>query len=216
MPGTKSQSGPAAEAILAWAKTVPASQRTKQEFVETTQVGNELATLLPNADSSRIRKELLGLGVRVLVIKTVREQMRYDTTRLVVEAGKPFQIIFENLDMMPHNLVLVQPGAREEVGLEAQTMPPRPDRQGKMYVPKNPKVLASTKLVEAQQKETLDLTAPDKLGTYEYVCTYPEHFKTMFGELVVVKDLTGFLEASAVASTQPQPPPGTLPHQHAH
>ncbi len=210
----KEQAGPAAEAILAWARTVPASERAKQEFVETTQVGMELAALLPAPQSTAIRKELLGLGVRVLVVKTVREQMRYDTTRLVVEAGKPFQIIFENLDMMPHNLVIVQPGAREEVGVQAQTMPPHPDRQGKMYVPKNSKILASSKLIEAQQKETLELTAPEKLGTYEYVCTYPEHWKTMFGELVVVKDLTGFMEATAVASSAPAQSPST--HQHNH
>src|SRR6185369_17906313 len=101
-------------AILAWAKTVPAEKRTGQDYIEATQVGNEMAALLPLAQSTRIRKELLGLGVRVFVIKTVREQMRYDTTRVVVEAGKPFEIIFENMDMMPHNLVIVQPGAREE------------------------------------------------------------------------------------------------------
>ena len=57
-------------------------------------------------------------------MKTVREQMRYDTTRLVVEAGKPFEVIIENDDFMPHNFVIVKPGTREKVGTAAMTMPP--------------------------------------------------------------------------------------------
>ena len=138
--------------------------------------------------------------------------MRYDTTRIVVEAGKPFEIIFENTDMMPHNLVVMQPGAREEVGMEAQSMSPTPDKQGKAFVPKNKKILASTKLIEPGQKETLKLVAPNKVGDYDYVCTYPEHWKVMFGQLVVVKDLDAMLQASA----KPLPAAGSSSHQHNH
>ena len=98
--------GPVAESILAYAKTVPAGDRTKQEFVETVQTGMELASLLPPEKAATVRKELRALGVSVYVIKTVREQMRYDTPRLVVEAGKPFEVIFENVDLMPHNMRL--------------------------------------------------------------------------------------------------------------
>ena len=196
------EAGPVAEAILAHARTVPAADRTAQDYVETVQVGMEMAALLPPAQNARIRKELLALGVRVFAIKSVREGMRYDTTRIVVEAGKPFEIIFENVDMMPHNLVVLMPGAREEVGNQAQTMPPNLDGQGRAYVPNNPKVLGATKTLEPGQRDTLKLTAPEKPGDYEYVCTYPEHWKVMFGQLVVVKDLEAYLQASAQA-----PPP---------
>src|SRR5258705_11872594 len=185
----KKQAPAVSKAIVAWAQAVPVSKRTAQEYIETVQVGMEMATLLPPGESVVVRKSLLDLGVRVFAIKTIREQMRYDTTRLVVEAGKPFEIIFENTDMMPHNLVIVQPGAREEVGNEAQTMSPAPDKQGKAFVPKNKKIIASTRLVEPGQKESLKLIAPTKVGDYDYVCTYPEHWKIMFGQLVVVKNL---------------------------
>jgi hypothetical protein len=48
---------------------------------------------------------------------------------------------------MPHNLVVVTPGSREKIG----QMPPwscRPSRiaEGKVFVPKDKAVLASTKL----------------------------------------------------------------------
>jgi azurin len=211
----KQQATAIAEAILAWAKMVPANQRTSQDFIEAAQVGDEIAGLTPGSATAAIRKDLRALGVRVFVVKTVREQMRYDTPRLVVEAGKPFQVIFENLDMMPHNLVFVQPGAREEVGLQAQNMSPTPDRQGRIYIPRNKKIIAFSKLLEAGQKETLHLTAPDQPGDYEYVCTYPEHWKVMFGKLLVVKDIDSFLSADA-PEPDSQAQAGKIAHQHRH
>jgi azurin len=203
----KDQAAPLSDAILKWAKAVPAGQRTQQDFIETVQVGMDLATLLPAADSARVRGELLDLGVSVFVVKTVREQMRYDLTRIVVEAGKPFEIIFENDDMMPHNLVVTTPGAREEIGALADKMQPSAlDSKGRAFVPGGRnvanKILAATKLVEPGQQETLKLTAPTRPGTHEFVCTFPEHWKVMFGQLVVVKDKAALLEASATPAPQ--------------
>jgi azurin len=217
----KDQAAALSEAILNWAKTVPASKRTDQEFVEALQVGMDLATLLPAADSTRVRGALLDLSVSVFVVKTVREQMRYDVTRLVVEAGKPFEIIFENDDMMPHNLVVMQPGAREEVGaLTDKMQPTQLDSQGRPFIPSGravrtvaAKILDGTKLIEPGQKATLKLTAPTKTGNYEYVCTFPEHWKNMFGQLVVVKDKEALLQASAEPAPQQR---ADAAHQHNH
>ncbi len=141
--------------------------------------------------------------------------MRYDLTRIVVEAGKPFEIIFENDDMMPHNLVVTTPGAREEIGALADKMQPTTlDRQGRAFVPtaRNVanKILAATKLVEPGQKETLKLIAPTRTGTHEFVCTFPEHWKVMFGQLVVVKDKAALLQASA----EPAPMQKAAGHEH--
>ena len=212
--------GPVAASILKWANQVPAADRTSQEYVETVQLGMELASFLPPAENTRIRKALLGLGVRVFSVKSVREGMRYDTTRIVVEAGKPFEIIFENVDMMPHNMAILMPGTREEVGTQAQTMQPIPDDQGRVYVPKNKNILAATKLVESGQKVTLKMTAPTAPGDYEYVCTYPEHWKVMFGQLVVVKDVDAYLEASSKtplpAATAPGAGDGGHNNHHQH
>jgi azurin len=207
------------EAVLAWAKGVPANKRTEQQFVETVQVGMDLATLLPAAESTRVRRELLDLGVSVFAIKTVREQMRYDVGRIVVEAGKPFEIIFENDDMMPHNLVVVQPGAREEIGPVVDKMQPTQlDRQGRPFLPSDRtlsrKILAATKLLEPGQKETLKLEAPKQVGNYEFVCTFPEHWKVMFGQLVVVKDKEALLQASAAPAPTPKTDAAHAGHNH--
>ncbi len=201
----KSTAGPAAESILAWAKSVSADKRTSQDYVETTQTAMELAGLLPPSEGTKIRKELRGLGVSVFVIKTVREQMRYDTPRLVVEAGKPFEVIVENMDFMPHNLVFVEPGTRMEISKSVATMKPdKLDKQGRAYMPdpKKHKILDGTKLIEAGQKATLKIMAPKKEGDYEYVCTFPEHAMMMYGTLVVTKDVDAYLAAHPMAAVQ--------------
>ena len=78
-------------------------------------MASDLAGLLPKEQARAARKDLRDLSVAVFVIRSVREQMRYDTPRLVVEPGKPFEVIFENDDFMPHNIVFVKPGTREKV-----------------------------------------------------------------------------------------------------
>ena len=152
--------------------------------------------MLPPDQAAAARKSLRDLSVAVYIVKTVREQLRYDTPRLVVEAGKPFEIIFVNDDVMPHNLLVVTPGAKAEIGTLSATMPPTPDSNGRAYVPKSDKVLAATKLLEPDQRATLKMTAPAKPGDYEYVCTFPGHWTIMNGLLIVTNDVEAYLKAN--------------------
>jgi glucose/arabinose dehydrogenase/azurin len=208
----KSQAAPAVKGLLAWAKAVPSGNRTSQDYVETVQVAGDLAGLLPADQAATFRKQLKDYRVAVFVIHTVREQMRYDTPRLVVEAGKPFEVIFQNDDFMPHNLVIVNPGTREAVGTAASTMAPdKLDRQGRAFMPRTPNILAGTKLVEAGHQETLKFTAPTATGDYEYVCTFPAHFQSMWGQLIVTDDVDAYLQKNPQATAMPK---GDMTHKH--
>ncbi len=200
----KDQAGAVAESVLAFARSVPEKERTKQSFVEISQFGLEMAALAENA---AVRKELRGLGVAVFVIKTVHEQMRYDTQRIVVEKGKPFEIIFENQDGMPHNLVIVEPGKHMEIGMAAATMGPNDnkDKQGRTYLPKGQRFIEASRLLEAGQKETIKVAAIGKEGEYEYVCTFPGHAAIMWGKLVVTQDVDVYLSAHPVATAEATP-----------
>lgn len=211
---TKATAGAAANALVAWAKMVPSSGRTAQDYIETVQIASDLAGALPADKATALRKDLRELSVAVFVIKTVREQMRYDTPRLVVEAGKPFEVIIENADFMPHNLVFVKPNTRETIGnLAAPMTPDQLDSKGRAFVPKSSDILAATKLLEAGQKETLKLTAPEAEGDYEYVCTYPGHWMVMWGQLIVTKDVDAYLLAHPEAKL---PAPAATEHPHEH
>lgn len=193
----KDQAATAVKGLVSWARSVPAEGRTTRDYTNTIQVADKLISLLPSAEADAARNSLGSLDVKTFTIKTVREQLRYDTDRLVVEAGKPFEVLFENPDAMPHNLVFVQPGTLQDVATAVQTQAPdKLDSQGRAYVPDNdPRVIAATKMLEAGKSEKLSLTAPDKEGTYQYVCTFPGHWAIMKGELVVTKDVKAWQAA---------------------
>ena len=200
LPGNtwpKDQVALAAKGIVIWARAVPADSRTTPEYVDTVRVANKLIALLPADQSAAAMRALGDLAVKTFTIKTVREQLRYDTARLVVEAGKPFEVIFENPDAMPHNLVFVMPGTMQDVATAVQTQAPdKLDGKGRAYVPaSDPRILDATKLVEAGKGETLHLTAPTKEDTYQYVCTFPGLWAIMKGELIVTKDVKAYLAA---------------------
>ncbi len=179
--------------LIVYLKGLPVDQRTDTDFVSAFQLAMDLAALLPGEKGGALAKELRALGVSVFSIRTIPEQMLYDRTLIVVEAGKPAEIILINEDAMPHNLVIVTPGALEEIGQAAEKMPPEPDAQGRHYIPPSTKVLFATKLVEPGQQVKLSFTAPEQPGDYPYVCTFPGHWRRMVGTLAVVKDVEAYL-----------------------
>jgi len=209
----KKEAGDTAQALLEWAKTVPAKSRTSQDYIETVQLANDLAGLLPQTDASKVRSELRDLSVPTFVIRTVREQMRYDTPRIIVEPGKAVEIILENADFMPHNLAIVRPGTREKVANLAALMKPEDDdSRGRAYIPKTKDIIGATRLLESGQRATLSMTAPNEEGDYEYVCTYPNHWMMMWGQLIVTKDIESYLQKHPVANLPG--PVAAAEHQH--
>lgn len=189
--------------LMSYLKQAPPDQRTSPEAISAFQLASDLVGMLPPDKAKTAGKELRDVGVSVFVIRTLHEQMLYDKTLLVVEAGKPVEIILLNEDSMPHNLVVVTPGAVEEVGKVAEKMTPEPDAKGRIHVPDSPKVLHATKMVDPGQQAKLSFTAPTEPGDYPYVCTFPGHWVRMVGTIAVVKDVDAYL-ASHPATSAPK------------
>ncbi len=198
----KDQAEALMENLVAFLQSVPVDQRGEVEAVNAFQFANDLSTLLPPDKSKEFGKTLRALGVSVFVIRTIPEQMLYDKTLIVVEAGKPVSIVLINNDSMPHNLVVTSPGALEEIGTAAEKMPPEADAQGRLYIPSSPKLLHATKMVEPGQQTKLSFTTPNEPGDYQYVCTFPGHWRRMVGTLAVVNDIEAYL---AMHAAIPQP-----------
>jgi putative heme-binding domain-containing protein len=182
------QARPLLDSLLAYLRTVPARDRTSAAALDALQLGDSLAALLPKEDAARVRKELGALGVRVIRLGTVPEQMLFDKERLAVEAAKPVQFVFENNDLMPHNFVVTRPGALEEIGLLAESTATQPGALERHYVPPSNKILLASRLLQPRDSQRLDFTAPSQPGVYPYVCTYPGHWRRMYGALYVVED----------------------------
>ncbi|MBL8861577.1 MAG: discoidin domain-containing protein [Planctomycetes bacterium] len=124
-------------------------------------------------------------GPKVVVIRPVPDSLTYDVTRIAVAAGRPLEIVFENVDIMPHNLVVAAPGALAKVGLAAEAMSASPDAWARAFVPDMPEVLHASKLLQPGRSETIAFVAPGEPGDYPYVCTFPGHWIRMNGVLRV-------------------------------
>jgi putative heme-binding domain-containing protein len=170
----------------------PVPMRTSDTIADWMQLGEAVAGLLPPEEGSKLRKQLGSLGIRVIRLGVKPHRMAYDKTKLVVEPNKPLVIVFENTDMMPHNWVLTEPGAMEAIGMQAEEDAQKPEAMAQNYVPQNSRVLASSRLVQPQQSQRLNLTTPTKPGIYPFVCTYPGHWRRMYGALYVVENPEAF------------------------
>lgn len=123
-------------------------------------------------------------------IATVREKMKYDVTELTVKPGKKVKLTFANPDFMPHNILLVNPGKADEVGLQAIAL--GASGFAVNYVPENSEILWASKLVDHGQEEVIEFTAPTVEGAYPYICSFPGHHLIMRGTMYVTNDLEAF------------------------
>jgi putative heme-binding domain-containing protein len=185
----KDEARPLLDGLLAYIRRVPVAERTTPAALDALQLADALTPLLPVSEAKQVRKELGELGVRVLRLATVPDQMLYDKERLFVKAGKAVEVLFENNDLMPHNFVVTRPGALEEIGTLAEATATQPGALERHYVPASPKILCSSRLLAPRDAQKLDFTAPARPGVYPYVCTYPGHWRRMYGALYVVADL---------------------------
>jgi putative heme-binding domain-containing protein len=187
------QAEPLLKAVLAHVRTIPEADRTSTAALDELQLGDALASLLPRERGLAARRELGALGTRIIRLGTVTDQMLFDKERIAAAAGKPVEIVFENGDIMPHNFVITRPGALERVGLLAEAAATRPDAATRQYVPDSPDILVKSRLLAPRQGEKIRFTTPSEPGVYPYVCTYPGHWRRMYGAFYVVADLEAYL-----------------------
>lgn len=193
---------PLARAVVAMIKEAAPDRRTDPDIISAVQLGEKIAAALPDATRRNVRRDLRALGVRVITIEAVPEQLLFDLKWFVVEAGRPVQIVLSNPDGMPHNLVVGQPGSVREIGTAGAAVAPTTDPNVKAYVPESPLVLEATRLLNGGEIERLNFTAPAKPGEYVYVCTFPGHWIRMYGVMLVVENLEAW-EAKPTEPTDP-------------
>ena len=185
-------SRPLAECLVAYIGAIPAERRTGGPAQSAMTLAEQLTAGMPVAEAAPIRAGLNALRVRVLELGTVPQRMIYDQPILVVEAGKPMELRFSNADDMPHNFALLLPGSLEEVGLLAEATSTAPDVGARHYIPESDKIIVASRLLEPGAAQVLNFDAPATSGVYPYVCTYPGHWRRMYGALYVVDDLDAY------------------------
>lgn len=184
---------PLATSIVDYVKATPPAERTDPAAIDAFELGRKLASLLPSDVGQSIRRQLGELGVKVVLLRAVPHQMRYDRKAFAVEAGKPVEIVFQNTDIMPHNVIIAAPGKLVEIGQASERMTTQGDAYRRQFIPDLPSVLHSTNLVQTGQVAKLKFIAPRTPGEYPYLCTFPGHFRTMNGTMYVARDVEAFL-----------------------
>ena len=117
-----------------------------------------------------------------IVRMSASDQMRFNTTRIEVPAGK-IKIELKNAgtlpkDVMGHNFIVLKPGS-DAMGFAAKAMPAKTTD----YVPDGaPEVLGHIKLLGPGESAILELEVA--AGTYPFLCSFPGHVGLMNGQLV--------------------------------
>ena len=187
--------GPVVNNMVGYLSSLPAAQRTSGTSSNTMEFIRKIANKLPEADRTEIVSRLDNLHIRVIAIGTIPHRMIYDKELLVVEAGKTVEFRFSNTDSMPHNFAVAMPGSLAEVGELAETTGRDDDAMKRHYIPKSKKVLLGSKLLQPGEKEAISFEVPTEPGVYPYVCTYPGHWRRMYGALYVVPSFEEYSSA---------------------
>ncbi len=176
-----------AQRLIEEADKVPVEDRHGALFRRLVSLAEKAAARLDDSASlSELARAIRALQTRVVEIATVEAQMSYDVTNFRVAPGQQVEIVFRNEDVLPHNLVIVRPGAGEMVGRAADAMAADPDAFAKEFIPDSPAVMHATRMLQAGESVRLQFVAPEREGDYPYICTFPAHWITMKGVMEVV------------------------------
>lgn len=121
----------------------------------------------------------------VIELGTLHGKMRFDQEQLTVPPGAKVRLVFKNTDEMQHNWLLCKPGKNNTLLIAQKAWALGAQAVQKQFVPDDPAVLFHTKVLNPQETDTLQFTAPTEPGDYPYVCTLPGHAFSMKGILRV-------------------------------
>ncbi|MEK6480570.1 plastocyanin/azurin family copper-binding protein [Catalinimonas sp. 4WD22] len=123
---------------------------------------------------------------REMIIKAI-SGLQYDTVRFKMSPGETIKITLINTDEMAHNMVVTEPGRREEIVDMALKLVS--EAQSKNFIPDSEWILASAPVLNPEERYSFTFTAPDQEGVYPYVCTYPGHGAVMYGAIYVTNNM---------------------------
>ncbi len=169
--------------LLRIATAAAPAEREAEAWKRVVRLTEQLAGALPAAEATPVRASLTAINPQVVELRTVPEKMRYDQEEFAVTAGRPVRLVLRNPDAMQHNLLILAPGSLEAIGALADVM--GADGFAKNFVPQDPRVLHSIRLLNPGESATLEFTAPSTPGDYPYVCTFPGHWRIMRGVMHV-------------------------------
>ena len=160
------------------------NQKGNEQTVKDTSAaqGGSLMQEGPAYDATKIDP---NAPVTVITLRTTgnsMSEMKYDQKEIHVKAGSTVKLTLINQakdSSMQHNFILIEKGTADNVAAEGLKA-----GLDNNYVSKIKDVLVNTTLVGPGMKAEIIFPAPAK-GTYDFICSYPGHYKTMNGIFIV-------------------------------
>lgn len=126
-------------------------------------------------------------GSQTVTIHPQGNQMKYKETEFTVPADTEVELVFENTASSPsmqHNVVLLNEAPSDAIFKEVGQAGVQAGAT-ENYVPDHEAVLAATPISKPGETVSVTFTTPSEPGEYGYVCTYPGHWATMQGTMIV-------------------------------
>lgn len=158
--------------------------RALGDFYDNWDKGNTKADILLAGNASAAGFDRQN-DLFTIEISTIAERMLFTVDKFTVKAGQPVRLLFTNPDATQHNLVIIEPGMNEAIGMAANEMAKDPSGVDKGFIPNLPGIIHHTKLLGPDEAEVLRFNAPTTPGVYPYICTFPGHWFIMKGEMIV-------------------------------
>jgi azurin len=137
------------------------------------------APVIENNDTTLQQIQELKLNAKGNTIDDIA--FKQDTLEAKAGSLIKLTLVNEGIDMpMVHNVVITKPDKYKLVALAGAKI----GAPGN-YVPESAAVIAASPLALPGQTVELEFTAPIEPGSYNFVCTYPGHWKKMNGVFIV-------------------------------
>lgn len=161
--------------LMACAMILSCQKETKTETVETTA---------PEVTTVETTTEDVANVSNTVTIEG-HDNMTFNLKEIRVKAGEPVTLTLKHVGSLPeasmgHNWVLLKPGTDvADFAVEAMNF------KDNNYVPsETDKVIAHTEVIGGGEETTITFDAPEA-GTYDFICSFPGHYGSMKGQLIV-------------------------------
>lgn len=144
------------------------------------------------ATSGNAQSSAGGDVAKTVTLHPQGNQMKYKETEFTVPAGETVKLVFDNTATSPsmqHNVVIAasnSDGLLKKIGQAGTQAGSTND-----YVPQEgdltEQILAHTPMSKPGETVSVTFTTPSEPGDYGYVCTFPGHWATMQGTMIVEK-----------------------------
>jgi azurin len=158
------------------------AETTENTSTTTTEAPTTAPTEAPGADIPGIK----DVVVTDHIVIDGMDDMKYDKTLFKIKAGQDVKLTMKNIGKLPaaamsHNVVILAQGTDVQAFGEAAVTAPKPD-----HLPASmaTDIIAHTKMLAAGESDTITFNIKEP-GVYDFICTFPGHFGSMKGKIVV-------------------------------